>query len=76
VLSDWQLRAVDDDRLVDRVVGLIENPTVSVDLPLDIRGTPFQPKVWAALRASIRRNSFSLSGQIRVCHSIEAPREG
>jgi AraC family transcriptional regulator, regulatory protein of adaptative response / methylated-DNA-[protein]-cysteine methyltransferase len=45
------LRAVDDDRLVDRVVGLIENPSVSVDFPLDIRGTPFQQKVWAALRA-------------------------
>jgi AraC family transcriptional regulator of adaptative response/methylated-DNA-[protein]-cysteine methyltransferase len=30
---------------------LIENQTVSVDLPLDIRGTPFQRKVWAALRA-------------------------
>jgi AraC family transcriptional regulator, regulatory protein of adaptative response / methylated-DNA-[protein]-cysteine methyltransferase len=45
------LRAVDDDRLVDRVIGSIENPAMSVDLPLDIRGTPFQQKVWAALRA-------------------------
>jgi AraC family transcriptional regulator, regulatory protein of adaptative response / methylated-DNA-[protein]-cysteine methyltransferase len=46
-----ELRAVDDDRLVDRVVALIENPTMGIDLPLDIRGTAFQQKVWAALRA-------------------------
>jgi AraC family transcriptional regulator of adaptative response/methylated-DNA-[protein]-cysteine methyltransferase len=45
------LRATDDDRLVERVAGLIENPSVSVNFPLDIRGTPFQKKVWAALRA-------------------------
>jgi AraC family transcriptional regulator, regulatory protein of adaptative response / methylated-DNA-[protein]-cysteine methyltransferase len=43
--------AVDDDRLIDRVIALIENPAMDVDLPLDIRGTPFQQKVWAALRA-------------------------
>jgi AraC family transcriptional regulator of adaptative response/methylated-DNA-[protein]-cysteine methyltransferase len=44
------LRATDDDRLVARVVGLVEDPSSSVDLRLDIRGTPFQQKVWAALR--------------------------
>jgi AraC family transcriptional regulator, regulatory protein of adaptative response / methylated-DNA-[protein]-cysteine methyltransferase len=44
------LRAADDDRLIGRVVGLVEDPSGSVDLPLDIRGTPFQQKVWAALR--------------------------
>jgi AraC family transcriptional regulator of adaptative response/methylated-DNA-[protein]-cysteine methyltransferase len=45
------LRAIDDERLVDRVISLIENPSVDTDLTLDIRGTPFQQKVWAALRA-------------------------
>ena len=45
------LRATDDDCFVDRVAGLIENPSVSIDFPLDIRGTPFQKKVWATLRA-------------------------
>jgi AraC family transcriptional regulator of adaptative response/methylated-DNA-[protein]-cysteine methyltransferase len=44
------LRAIDDDRLLDRVIAMIENPTMDVDLPLDIRGTPFQRRVWAALR--------------------------
>jgi AraC family transcriptional regulator, regulatory protein of adaptative response / methylated-DNA-[protein]-cysteine methyltransferase len=45
------LQATDDDRLIGRVVGLVENPSGIVDLPLDIRGTPFQQKVWAALQA-------------------------
>jgi len=48
---DARLRAVDDDRLVNRVIALIENPTIDINLPLEIRGTPFQQKVWAALRA-------------------------
>ena len=48
---DAALRAVDGDNLIDMVVGLVEDPAAKVDLPLDIRGTPFQQKVWAALRA-------------------------
>jgi len=36
--------------LVARVVGLIESPQTGLDLPLDIRGTTFQLKVWTALR--------------------------
>jgi len=34
-----------------QVVGLVEAPTISLDLPLDIRGTAFQQRVWQALRA-------------------------
>jgi AraC family transcriptional regulator of adaptative response/methylated-DNA-[protein]-cysteine methyltransferase len=30
-------------------VGLIEAPELGLDLPLDIRGTAFQQRVWAAL---------------------------
>ncbi|MDX1456228.1 MAG: bifunctional DNA-binding transcriptional regulator/O6-methylguanine-DNA methyltransferase Ada [Marinobacter sp.] len=43
----------DDDfeQLVARVVGLVETPGVGLDLPLDIRGTAFQQRVWQALRA-------------------------
>jgi AraC family transcriptional regulator of adaptative response/methylated-DNA-[protein]-cysteine methyltransferase len=33
-----------------KVVGLIEKPGVSLDLPLDIRGTVFQQRVWKALQ--------------------------
>lgn len=38
------------EKLVARVVGLIEAPGIGLDLPLDIRGTAFQQRVWAALR--------------------------
>ena len=38
------------EQLVARVVGLIEAPGIGLDLPLDVRGTAFQQRVWAALR--------------------------
>jgi AraC family transcriptional regulator of adaptative response/methylated-DNA-[protein]-cysteine methyltransferase len=36
--------------LVAKVVGLVERPGAGFDLPLDIRGTAFQQRVWKALR--------------------------
>jgi AraC family transcriptional regulator of adaptative response/methylated-DNA-[protein]-cysteine methyltransferase len=39
------------EQLVATVVGLVEQPTAVVDLPLDVRGTLFQERVWQALRA-------------------------
>jgi AraC family transcriptional regulator of adaptative response/methylated-DNA-[protein]-cysteine methyltransferase len=36
---------------VAKVVGFIEAPARGLDLPLDIRGTAFQQRVWQALRA-------------------------
>jgi len=36
--------------LVAKVVGLIEKPGVGLNLPLDIRGTAFQQRVWQALQ--------------------------
>jgi AraC family transcriptional regulator, regulatory protein of adaptative response / methylated-DNA-[protein]-cysteine methyltransferase len=41
----------DFERMVAQVVGLVEAPGQRLDLPLDIRGTAFQQKVWAALSA-------------------------
>jgi AraC family transcriptional regulator of adaptative response/methylated-DNA-[protein]-cysteine methyltransferase len=38
------------EKLVAKVVGLIETPTIGLALPLDIRGTAFQQRVWDALR--------------------------
>lgn len=38
------------EQLVARVVGLVEAPGVGFDLPLDVRGTAFQQRVWQALR--------------------------
>lgn len=36
--------------LVAQVVGFIEAPHIGLDLPLDIRGTAFQHRVWQALQ--------------------------
>lgn len=38
------------ERLVSRVVGFVEAPAFGLDLPLDVRGTAFQQRVWQALR--------------------------
>jgi AraC family transcriptional regulator of adaptative response/methylated-DNA-[protein]-cysteine methyltransferase len=38
------------EQLVARVVGLVEAPGLGLDLPLDVRGTAFQKRVWQALR--------------------------
>lgn len=37
------------EKLVAKVVGLVERPRKDLDLPLDIRGTAFQQRVWKAL---------------------------
>ena len=39
------------EQLVAQVVGLVEAPGVGLGLPLDVRGTAFQQRVWQALRA-------------------------
>jgi AraC family transcriptional regulator of adaptative response/methylated-DNA-[protein]-cysteine methyltransferase len=41
----------DFDRTVALVVGLVEAPRIGLALPLDVRGTVFQQRVWEALRA-------------------------
>src|SRR6185369_12200456 len=38
------------EQLVSRVVGIVEAPAVGLDLPLDVRGTAFQQRVWQELR--------------------------
>ena len=40
----------DFEALVAKVVGLVEMPGIGLDLPLDVRGTAFQQRVWQALR--------------------------
>ncbi len=39
----------DFERLVATVAGFVDNPSQGIGLPLDIRGTAFQEKVWLAL---------------------------
>lgn len=40
----------DFEQLIAKVVGFIEAPSIGLDLPLDVRGTAFQQRVWQALR--------------------------
>jgi AraC family transcriptional regulator of adaptative response/methylated-DNA-[protein]-cysteine methyltransferase len=40
----------DYEALVARVVGFVETPGIGLDLPLDVRGTAFQQRVWQALQ--------------------------
>jgi AraC family transcriptional regulator of adaptative response/methylated-DNA-[protein]-cysteine methyltransferase len=39
------------EALVGQVVGLVDNPAAGLGLPLDMRGTAFQQRVWTALLA-------------------------
>jgi AraC family transcriptional regulator, regulatory protein of adaptative response / methylated-DNA-[protein]-cysteine methyltransferase len=47
------------ERLVAQVVGFIEAPAQGLDLPLDVRGTAFQQRVWQALREIPRGSTAS-----------------
>lgn len=40
----------DYEQTVAKVIGLVEAPALGLDLPLDVRGTAFQQRVWQALR--------------------------
>ncbi len=37
------------EEIVAKVVGFVEAPGLGLDLPLDVRGTAFQQRVWQAL---------------------------
>jgi AraC family transcriptional regulator, regulatory protein of adaptative response / methylated-DNA-[protein]-cysteine methyltransferase len=38
------------EQLVAKVVGFVEAPALGLDLPLDVRGTAFQQRVWQSLQ--------------------------
>jgi AraC family transcriptional regulator of adaptative response/methylated-DNA-[protein]-cysteine methyltransferase len=38
------------EKVVAQVIGFVEAPALGLDLPLDVRGTAFQQRVWQALR--------------------------
>ena len=41
----------DFEQWVAKVVAVVEQPRLGLDLPLDVQGTAFQQRVWQALRA-------------------------
>jgi len=49
------------ERTVAQVVGFVEAPRLGLDLPLDVRGTAFQRRVWEALRAVPAGSTVSYS---------------
>jgi AraC family transcriptional regulator of adaptative response/methylated-DNA-[protein]-cysteine methyltransferase len=59
------------EQLIARVVGLIESPAVGLELPLDIRGTAFQQRVWKALQGIPAGTTASYAD---VAKKIGAPR--
>ena len=63
------------ERLVARVVGFVEQPARGLDLPLDIRGTAFQQRVWQALRkipAGSTRSYTDIARKIGAPNSARA----
>jgi AraC family transcriptional regulator, regulatory protein of adaptative response / methylated-DNA-[protein]-cysteine methyltransferase len=60
------------EQLVGKVVGFVEAPAAGLDLPLDLRGTAFQLRVWQALREIPAGLTASYSD---IAERIGAPKE-
>ena len=59
------------ERWVARAIGFVEAPQLGLDLPLDVRGTAFQQRVWQALRTIPVGTTATYSD---MAHRIGAPR--
>ncbi|HEY8328197.1 MAG TPA: bifunctional DNA-binding transcriptional regulator/O6-methylguanine-DNA methyltransferase Ada [Rhodanobacter sp.] len=64
----------DYEQRVAQVVGFIEAPAIGLDLPLDVRGTAFQQRVWQALREIPAGSTVSYSEIARRIGSPKAMR--
>lgn len=60
----------DFQQFMAKVIGFVENPRGDLDLPLDIRGTAFQHRVWKALR---RIPSGATASYAEIAKTIGAP---
>jgi len=61
----------DFETLTAKVIDVIENPSSNFDLPLDIRGTAFQHRVWDALR---RIPAGSTASYAEIARAIDMPK--
>ncbi len=61
----------DFEQRVAKVVGFVENPALGLELPLDVRGTAFQQRVWQALVAIPPGETVSYS---ELARRIGAPK--
>jgi AraC family transcriptional regulator of adaptative response/methylated-DNA-[protein]-cysteine methyltransferase len=59
------------EALVAQVVGFVEAPSVGLDLPLDVRGTAFQQRVWQALQQIPLGHTASYAD---IAHRIGQPK--
>lgn len=59
------------EETIARIVGLVEMPALGLDLPLDVRGTAFQQRVWQALRDIPPGTTVSYR---EIAHRIGMPR--
>jgi AraC family transcriptional regulator of adaptative response/methylated-DNA-[protein]-cysteine methyltransferase len=59
------------EQWVAQVVGFVEAPEVGLGLPLDIRGTAFQQRVWRALQAIAPGQTVSYA---EIAQRIGAPK--
>ena len=59
------------EQMVAKVVGFVEAPALGLDLPLDVRGTAFQQRVWQALREIPAGRTVSYS---QIANRIGAPK--
>ena len=59
------------EQLVGKVVGFVEAPAKGLDLPLDVRGTAFQQRVWQALQ---KIPAGSTATYAQVAKRIGAPK--
>jgi AraC family transcriptional regulator of adaptative response/methylated-DNA-[protein]-cysteine methyltransferase len=62
---------VDFEQLVAKVVGFVEAPARGFDLPLDVRGTAFQQRVWQAL---LEIPAGSTRSYTEIAKRIDAPK--
>jgi AraC family transcriptional regulator of adaptative response/methylated-DNA-[protein]-cysteine methyltransferase len=63
------------EEIVAKVIGMIERPGIGMDLPLDIRGTAFQQRVWKALReipVGTTATYSEIAGRIGMPKSVRA----
>ena len=64
-----------DDGFVAKAIACVEMPGLGLDLPLDIRGTAFQQRVWQALReipAGSTASYTQIAGKIGSPKSVRA----
>lgn len=64
----------DFEQVVATVIGFIEAPRIGLNLPLDIRGTAFQQRVWQALRSIPAGTTVSYTDVARLIGAPNAVR--